>query len=265
MSGSTGNLNSQQLLAARSAGVSDTGPVRPRNEDAWYASDRDGFYLVADGVASSGGGATAARIAAEVLADMMRLKMRGGGDIDVAAQRIATAIVELGREIHAAGERRRDLLGMSAAVVGAQRVGRRGLIVFHLGDCRAYRFRATKCELLTRDHSLLNSLLAVGSPPVSGASQLARRTLTRLLGQNPQLPPELMITDIRPGDRLLLCSDGLAVNRRRARRVLASTLSPPEHCRQLLALGRSRNRRDNATAIVIQAGYSGFPDSNQEQ
>lgn len=240
--------------ASCSAGFTDTGPVRPTNEDAFVANDRDGFYLVVDGVGSSRGAGTAARIAAEVLPGMIRSRIKGVTQAEMAEQRISQALVELGERIHAAGKQRAGLAGMSAAVVGAQRIAPDSLIIFHLGDCRAFRFRPPKCELLTSDHSLLNSLLAKNGDARDADTRYLRRTLTRTLGDSPQAAPEIRTTGVLRGDRILLCSDGLALNQRRVQRVLALPNSAEQCCRQLLALGRSRNSGDNATALVIESG-----------
>ena len=96
-------------------------------------------------------------------------------------------------------------------MVLAVRCGKK-LCVAHVGDSRAYLYRAGKLRRLTRDHSLVQDLIDRGEiTPEEGETHPHRNVITRTLGYAEDSEPEIMISDIKPADRFLLCSDGLTV------------------------------------------------------
>src|SRR5205085_10552560 len=123
-----------------------------------------------------------------------------------AASVVRSAVAEVSRKVHAESEHRDDMLG--ATVVLALVRGGRALVA-HLGDSRAYLLRAGQLERLTRDHSHLERLIDLGWIKPEEASWRGNGGPTRYAGMTGDAEVDVRLLELRPGDRLLLCSDGL--------------------------------------------------------
>lgn len=250
-------------LPILAAGETDAGKLRPQNEDSFYLSrfngstgpaqiERYGYlFVVADGVGGNRGGARAAAIATSRLPAHYYV----GQSPDVAAN-LAGAINAAARDILAEAAATPDRANMICTVVMAVVRGDQATIA-HLGDARAYLFRAGRLRQLTKDHSWVQQQVDNGTLTEAEAeSHPERNVITKALG-NPSLP-EPTVTQLRleAGDRLLLCSDGLSgvVAEPELSSVLANgrdlvTLPP-----QLIALANQKGGPDNITAVIVQAG-----------
>lgn len=206
-----GALGPENPARARCAGLSDIGLLRERNEDAVsvaHEAER-AVLVVCDGISASYRADLAAQIAAATIAEQLATADRRGMGGAVAAS-IRDAHVAICAEHHTLGG---EPLGTTA--VAALRVGNR-LAVGWVGDSRAYWLDADgTAQLLTRDHSWLNDVLATGMATLDEALQSPyAHALTRCLGPleggdpSTQAEPEAIEVEIGPGT-LILCSDGL--------------------------------------------------------
>ena len=157
---------------------------------------------------------------------------------------------------------RRDpaLRGMGSTMTGVRSLGQ-DLMVAHVGDSRAYVFRAGRLHRLTKDHTYAQLLIDSGQA-LPGSAEVSRlqHVLTNVLGgADDQLDVDIDLLRLGDGDRLLLCSDGLSdlVDDDAIARTLAATPKSQEACAALVQLALERGGRDNITVIV--ASY-GFPD-----
>ncbi len=194
---------SNQLFTGE--GATDSGRVREVNEDAYCVDRFLGLVVVADGVGGGERGDIASRMAVETIQHRYDEEMRsinntcdeGGwliGGIEAANQAI--------HELFSAGR--------TATTVVAGAFVRGGLHVAHVGDSRAYRFRAGELQPLTRDHSLLNAYLEAGVLDEESAPTFKlRNVLTRGVGHNPLVDVDSSYHAHVPGDRYLFCTDGL--------------------------------------------------------
>lgn len=192
---------------------SEIGLVRKNNQDSGYASPD--MLLVADGM----GGAAAGDLASSVAVEEMRLAdelqranaatgeepLHGEKMLDVLEVALAKAndrLADLVAQDH-------DLEGMGTTVCGGFFDGEQmGLI--HIGDSRGYCMRDGELVRLTRDHSWVQSLVDEGKLTEEEALYHPHRSLLlRVLNGQPTNVPDLLLVDVRPGDRLLFCSDGL--------------------------------------------------------
>jgi len=127
--------------------------------------------------------------------------------------------------------------------------------VAHVGDSRAYRLRGEDLRRLTVDHSVWAEQVREASDRISPAISSGRNQLTRAVGIEASVDVDATESKLQPGDRLLLCSDGLwGLVTDPELFTLAHGSPLPEACRQLVALANARGGHDNVSVIVAEAG-----------
>jgi len=261
--------------------ASDVGQVREHNEDhflvgnldtklplevaePWSAvSERGPLLVVCDGM----GGVEGGEIAAELAALVMWREMKGTPatrDPEVFARLLRRAARVANHDVHAMARREPGLRGMGTTLSAAGVVGDR-LIVATVGDSRAYVLRAGALVQVTRDQSLQSALLAAGHSENEAAS--AGGAILQALGVGSDVEPSLSIIELRRGDRVLLCSDGL--HGLVGDPALALLLSEPhtlaEAVKLLIAAARAAGGSDNITAVVCElAGDRLVPPSGDD-
>lgn len=187
--------------------LTDPGCARRHNEDRFRVDPAAGTYAVADGMGGYNAGEVASGIAVSLFGEAVGALREAGLPV-IEAMRGAIAAVHAG--IVECARARPECLGMGTTLVAAAIDGGR-LTVAHVGDSRAYRWRDGALLPLTVDHSIGQQMLDRGRMTASQVSRMpARGILTRALGVAGDAPcPDLASVDWRPGDLLLLCTDGL--------------------------------------------------------
>ena len=251
----TGILKGVVMGAVTSAGLSDRGRVRPQNDDRWLADHQQGLFLVADGIGGSAAGGLAAQVLVEVLPALLRKKLKGIEQLEdpLAVQRVVEALVELSNRLRKECEARPGMAGTGSTVVLAL-IRDHHALVAHLGDSRAYLVRGDRFERLTKDHSLVQLLVECGEiEPDQAATHPARAQLTRFVGMPDQALPEARLVELAPGDRLLLCSDGLTgmLDDQRLAAILERGLATEDACRHLIAAANQAGGKDNITVVIV--------------
>jgi protein phosphatase len=237
------------------AGLSDRGRVRPQNEDRWFADPAQGLYIVADGMGGRVAGGLAAQVVVETLPLLLRNQLTGLPNLAVpqAGARVRAAVAELSDRLRRESEGQLGLEGMGSTVVLALVHDAQALIA-HLGDSRGYLYRDGHLKQLTRDHSLIQLLLDCGEITHEEAiDHPARGQLTRYVGMEGEALSETHLLELQPGDRLLLCSDGLTdmLSKGEMCSILAENLSPAAACRSLVSAANGAGGKDNITALVV--------------
>ena len=189
------------------ASLSDAGRVRSENQDATALLENtsgERLMLVADGMGGHRGGETASRICLQVVERVFR-EPHGTTE-----QRLVRSLELANEEIYSHALSHQELRGMGTTAVAALLSPEGGAWVAWVGDSRCYRLREGTLEQLTQDHSLMTEWISIGVITAEAAKAHPRRhELTRALGQSPDVVVDLRAIELRPGDRLLLCSDGL--------------------------------------------------------
>jgi protein phosphatase len=214
---------------------------------------KDCFWCQTASAAFAGG--LAARIVAESLPPLVRSAMH---DIvryndPRAGERLSAAIAVLSHQIRSQRKGQPGLDGMSATVVLAL-IRDAHAIVAHLGDSRAYLARSGGLSLLTKDHSIIQRLIDTGEiTPEQAADYPERGRLTRYVGMDAEPLPEAHALELHPGDRLLLCSDGLTsmLDDPTILAVLEDTTSAHDACSRLIGAANEAGGTDNLTAVVV--------------
>lgn len=244
--------------------MTDVGLVRSSNQDAFALLDDLGLWIVADGMGGHPGGDVASRVAVETITAFMQ---PGGhatrtlppqpGD-----ERLRQAIIASNEAVRRKATADPRLAGMGTTVVALQITGGPAprALVAHVGDSRAYLLRDGTLTPLTRDHSAVEESLRQGRlTPEQAAVHPDRHVLTRALGTEPVVAPDLSAHLLRPHDVVLLCTDGLTKmlsDRHIASAMLALNGGNPETiCRRLIDEANGRGGDDNTTVVVVQCVF----------
>jgi PPM family protein phosphatase len=263
------------------AAATDVGQVREHNEDHLLVGDLDNTKLVENGESWHGTGARGAllvicdgmggveggEVASELAAQVMWREMKGTPatrDPEVFARLLRRAARVANQDVHAMARREPGLRGMGTTLSAAGVVSDR-LILATVGDSRAYVLRAGALVQVTRDQSLHSALLAAGHSENDAAN--AGGAILQALGVGEDVEPSLSIIELRAGDRVLLCSDGL--HGLVGDPALALLLSDPhtvgESVKLLVAAARAAGGSDNITAIVCEVSGDRFvPPSSED-
>jgi serine/threonine protein phosphatase PrpC len=228
------------------AGATDVGPVRERNEDAYWISDDGSVLVLADGLGGLPAGDVASAVAIEAVEDYFA---EVPGDSEDALR----AAAELAQQrVLEAGATRASLRGMATTIVLAV-VQQRAVSILHVGDSRAALWRGGSFVHTTYDHNGVGDLVRAGTISFDEARHYPGRNLVReVLGLGDGYEPELQQWPLEPGDILLLCTDGIAESMDDAAvaRILESAPSAAAAAATLVALAGVEGGRDNATVIV---------------
>jgi serine/threonine protein phosphatase PrpC len=231
----------------RSHALSDIGRIRAENEDSFVCDDRARLYGVADGIGGLPAGAQASQLAIATLQDYF-VRLGPGKKPDYAG-----CLDEVNERVFRLGQTLSARMGIGTTMTAGHLVGDR-LHVIHVGDSILLRFRNGQIEQLTTDHNVENEVrlrLARGEPV--GLVMENRLALTRCVGQPPPLEGDILEFDVRAGDRLLFCSDG--VTRMMTPREIGSRLTiapnPEAWLKSLIERANERGGYDNSTGVAL--------------
>lgn len=255
-------------IALSYAGATHPGRVREANEDTICVDAARGFAMVADGVGGALGGATASKMAVELvywhLADeLARIlteptvdELRGR---DALLTRMRLALGEASLAVHTRGREDRTLRGMATTAVVVQVLGAWALIG-HVGDSRVYLVRGGVIYQLTADHSLANDLLARGAITAEDADAYAHNVIVRAVGMQPTVEVDVIAFELAPDDVLILCSDGLSdVVSADELRQAALGDAPEAVAAALIERANAAGGPDNVSVALVRVGSSAPP------
>jgi len=266
-------------IAFQVYGKTDVGLVREHNEDNFMIADLSeaggplpgeehlsgsvsdrGFALaVCDGM----GGAAAGEVASHMAVDTLFEMLRGASppnSRDGFAQRLVAAIEEAGAQIFAAAKKDRTRRGMGTTATVAGLVDR-VLFIGQVGDSRCYILRNGRLTLVTKDQSLVNQLIEAGQLTESEAEAFEHSNIIlQALGTTEHVVVDLTFVELRRGDRLLLCSDGLSglVHDSVIREEMALIGPLPQLTERLIDLANAAGGHDNVTCIVADFDGDGL-------
>jgi protein phosphatase len=263
--------------------VSHTGKVRTRNEDHFLVSrinrrqdilltnvpedhlpeqtgDEGYLYIVADGMGGMAAGEVASRLAISTSLKLIQGSAKWGFKINQKEarelfDRVSNYIKEIDRTLTNRSESDYRLLGMGTTLTAAYSVGI-DLFIIHVGDSRAYLYRAGTLQQLTKDHTLAQAMADAGYiAPEDVRRHIRRNALTNFLGgQRGKVKADVRWLRVATGDRVMLCSDGLTemVDDASIARILREHDAPPDAAQTLVDEALNRGGRDNVTVIVAR-------------
>jgi protein phosphatase len=237
----------------RAALYTDTGLTRALNEDsfAWRTlADGVMLYVTADGMGGHAGGEWASAKASEVIVEHM-VKSVKTSEIEPLKKHLTKAVLLANDAVIEEGKRRGAMIG---STIVAAALAFRKLVVAHAGDSRAYRLRMGELTPITQDHSLVALWVERGKMSREEARVHPKsNVLHSHLGQEDDLEMDVEIHDVKSGDRLLFCSDGLwgEISETELKTILLRFPKPRDCVRQLVRAAYVSGGSDNITVLVV--------------
>jgi serine/threonine protein phosphatase PrpC len=250
--------NAQSNRAWQGAGLTDLGRVRTSNQDAFAVLDRLRMWIVADGMSGYGGGEIASRVAVTTLTAFFEDGRAEKGGADDRKALLRQGIEAAHQAIRSQARERAELRRMGTTVVVAMLTPGPPDVatVAHVGDSRAYLVRGQTLTQLTQDHTVVREYVRRGLLSEEEAlTHPERHVLMRALGVSGQAEPDVSLHELREGDQILLCTDGLTTMLA-DREILDTMLHCPSAaeavCRALIDAANRRGGRDNITVVLVR-------------
>ena len=266
-------------IEVRYYGATDVGLVREHNEDNFVCVDIDddirgvvddevretevgerGLLLaVCDGM----GGAAAGEVASQMAVDTLDEVMKSGdteNDHDLFAHRLVYAIEEAGSRIFGSAKMDRSRRGMGTTATAAGLMDNT-LFVGQVGDSRCYVLREGKLKLITKDQSLVNQLIEAGQLSEEEAEEFEHSNIIlQALGTTEEVSVDLTFLELRRGDRIMLCSDGLSglVHAELIQEVMAEGDDLKAMTHKLIEMANAGGGHDNITCVMAEFGGEGL-------
>jgi serine/threonine protein phosphatase PrpC len=241
------------------AARTDIGLVRRSNQDNFGSDEELGLYVVCDGMGGAAGGDVASKIAVETFLAVVRQELETLGDTNAESTRCSMlrAGAAANRAVCARAKFDIALRGMGSTLVAARIVGE-FLTVLNVGDSRAYLFKGDSATQLTDDHSYVAEQVRRGLMTGAEAERSPLQSvITRAIGADADVTPDLYEATLHPGESILLTSDGLTrhVALEELAEIMADAAALPAEvsCERMIELAKERGGSDNITCIVIRA------------
>jgi PPM family protein phosphatase len=251
------------VQSLQSASLTDPGRVRDHNEDCIESRPDIGLYVLADGMGGYNAGEVASGMATSLISDglqevwnLREVERLGRDEAKALSEKlIREQVARANTAIYTTSQNNPECAGMGTTLVVCHFYDN-FLTVAHIGDSRLYRLRGEGFEQVTRDHSLLQEQLDSGliTPEEARMSQ-NKNLVTRALGIDPSVDPEIHEYGAAPGDIYLLCSDGLCdmVEDDEIRLTLDTLRTNPNlTVQQLIQSANDHGGRDNISAVLIR-------------
>jgi serine/threonine protein phosphatase PrpC len=232
----------------KSAAVSHVGKIRANNQDSGYAGSY--LFVVADGMGGHAGGDVASAIAVRRITEVDQ-KYTSAHDAAFALQ---SALIAANALLAETVFEHNELTGMGTTVSGIVRVDNQ-IAMAHIGDSRIYRYRGGKLEQISTDHTFVQRLVDSGRiTPEEAAVHPRRSVLMRVLGDVDAAPDiDTEVFETAPGDRWLICSDGLSsyVTDDKMEHVLSTVPGAQDAAERLVKESLDQGAPDNVTVVLL--------------
>ena len=233
---------------------SDVGKKRKINEDSYYigTETENPYIIVADGMGGHMAGEVASRMAVDIISNHIAKYLVEGLDYVEAAEVIRRAFLSANTIIYDYSAQHFKVMGMGTTATLTMIYGGK-LLTVHVGDSRAYAVSGDKIRQITRDHSYVQELVAMGRlTPQEAKNSPNKNFITRAMGAEEKVKPDVFIEPYK-GEKLLLCSDGLTnlVEDEELLEILNRDNDLQMAADAMIALANERGGPDNITAAVM--------------
>jgi serine/threonine protein phosphatase PrpC len=239
-----------------SFGLTDVGRHRKSNEDAFFRDDELRLYVVADGMGGHAAGEVASSEAVDAIYGMVKRGINAATeplDEPRACRLLEGAIQSATYMLVAIAEFDKAKHGMGTTISSAVVVGT-SLVIGQVGDSRIYQIRGGRAEQITEDHTLIAWQIKQGLISADEAKTSPHRNvITRAVGNRDYVEVDTLVVAMRPGDRYLLCSDGLHGYFEDGSEIaIIAALGGDAAVQRFIELANSRGGRDNITAVLVE-------------
>lgn len=239
-------------------GISDIGLVRENNEDVWDELKEEGFFVIADGMGGHRAGEVAAREAVDALTRIVRQKLsekpKEKLTLSLLQELIHSSIIDTNAIVYAISNSDSSLEGMGTTLCCLMAT-QEGVVFAHIGDSRIYRLRGGELKQLTEDHTLTVRLACEDEKGLENNSPfIYKNILTRTIGNDPLVVPDVNISSIHPEDAYLLCTDGLTdmLSPAEISSIMLSYPTAKEAAEHLVLAAKEAGGIDNITVLVLK-------------
>lgn len=242
------------MLKWRAAARTDAGCQRQRNEDNYYVSPDNRVFAVADGMGGAVGGAKASKLAVEAIEKRWKESPPPSSDRESIQKWLLETVTLANQSVWHEAEEDSTVRGMGTTVVVAVQGDDNYLEIAHVGDSRAYLLRDGKPTLLTNDHSVVQEMVRAGRLTEEQARiNPYKNLITRCLGHEEKVEVDQTPVELKRGDWIVLCSDGLPTVLRDEQicDVVSTTHEPDGVCEELVKLTLDGGAPDNVTVVVV--------------
>jgi protein phosphatase len=250
----------------RSFGATHVGKKRKTNEDAFLVDDSLGLFVVADGMGGHAAGEVASQEAVETIQGMVKQGLRAlpqlVGPLTNDRARSACRLIEGAVQaatymIFALAELDREKTGMGTTISALLALGDYA-VTAQVGDSRIYQVREGVVTQITEDHTLISWQLRQGLiTPEEARRSPHRNVITRAVGNRDYVEVDTGLLALSPGDRFLLCSDGLHGYLREEEISVVTILGPETAVHRFIEIANDRGGKDNITAILVEVQGDG--------
>ena len=240
----------------RVLGVTDVGLHRKENQDTFSVAEACGRHIaiVCDGMGGENGGKIASSIAVETYLSQLKTLLRPDMTIEQLRELSSFCVAQANTAVHQYALENPECRGMGTTLVSVVTDGETAL-VSNIGDSRAYLVRDGEISRVTHDHSVVESLVEAGDITAEEARTHPNRNLiTRALGPEESAACDTYELNLKAGDRLLLCTDGLVVTAtdEQIGRTICQCENIDDALTALIALAKQYDAPDNVTAVLME-------------
>jgi protein phosphatase len=236
----------------RLCAITDIGTRRSSNEDGYFLSADCRLWIVADGMGGHAAGEIASALTIQAIVDSLAAT-NDGNEADAGA-RLMLAFADAQERVSVRSANDHKCQGMGSTVIAGILNGE-VLYLCHVGDTRGYHFSGGRFQRLTNDHSVVWELVMSGLITAEQArSHPQRSTVTQAIGMLAGVTPAVTSLPLKPGDRILLCSDGLweAIAEQDISEIIGSAGSMLDLASLLVEKAKTASGQDNITAVVYE-------------
>lgn len=243
------------------SGLSDIGQVRTHNEDAIEICTESGFVVLADGMGGYNAGEVASTITTDVISKALKAKLRSHWSqvfptsAHTVKRWMGDAIQSANDTVIEAAQLNSEYAGMGTTVVVAH-FHQDVLLVAHVGDSRAYRYRADTLSQITHDHSVLQAQIDAGLISEEHAQfSPIKNLITRAVGVQHEMEIDILEHPVKEGDIYLLCSDGLTdmLNHDEIHAIMNEySFNLEQCCQALIGSANANGGRDNISVVLCR-------------
>jgi protein phosphatase len=235
-------------FSVRAVGVSDVGMKRQNNQDSYLINEKLGLFAVADGMGGHSGGEVASALAVKALEHVFK-ERKGNKSL---AELLSFGVEKSNQIIFDQAAQKSELTGMGTTLT-AMAIHKDQAVVAQVGDSRCYIFYEGQLYQLTEDHSQIYELMKLGFVNEENIHNFQKNVITRSVGYEPSVVPDVYGIDLKKNSRFLICSDGLTgMTTHPQMSQILGNFEIEEAALRLVQLANAQGGEDNITAVIVE-------------